>query len=132
MIERIEGEIHGHALALQVSNVMFQSMPDDIVHRKPLGRSAAYCSVVASTFFPSVCGPTANETIPFSIECMRARSNGMRICGRPAATADRQPRTWKGDSGAERSEAAEGKMKRVALLVPEKRVCTGFATALAV
>jgi len=38
---------------------------------------------------------------------------------------------WNRDSGAERSETAEGKMKGVVLLVPEKRVCTGFVTALA-
>ena len=75
----------------------------------------------------SVCELSANKTIPLSIECMSARSNVNTMLW--TYGGDSRSQMGNGDAGAERSETAEGKMKGVVLLVPEKRVCTGFETA---
>src|ERR1700676_320882 len=64
-------------------------------------------------FFVGLCELNASETISPLIECMIARSNALR--GRPAATARHKGSVRrKRDTGAERSETAEGKIEELA------------------
>ena len=131
MIEGIEGEIHERDLALQVSSGMFQSVPDGIVYRNPLGRSAACCSVITSTIFRCRCELDANETIGF--DRMREREverKANRWTRRPLEIAIRE-RARNRDSGCrtERNGGGQDGRKRASRAREARlhRVCGGTA-----